>query len=128
VKAFFKKYLVDIFALLLLALLSLGSFGLVALYSKRPSSIASISRSGTILMEIDLDQENEERIFVIEGKKTPMSIGVKHQAIRVVESGCPTQFCVHEGYISGAGHPLVCAYNEVIITLSGDTKFDVEAK
>ena len=48
--------------------------------------------------------------------------------VRVVESDCPTQDCVHTGQISHAGQSIVCLPARIVITLVGtNTDYDVIA-
>jgi hypothetical protein len=42
--------------------------------------------------------------------------------IRVVESDCPTQDCVHTGEISRSGQSIVCLPARIIIQLEGGTE------
>ena len=44
--------------------------------------------------------------------------------IRVVESDCPTQDCVHTGEIGRAGQSIVCLPARIIIQLEGDVPAD----
>ena len=39
--------------------------------------------------------------------------------VRVMESDCPTQDCVHTGQISKAGQSIVCLPAHIVITLAG---------
>lgn len=56
----------------------------------------------------------EDRVYEVEGKMGEMLIEVKGGKIGVKQSGCPNQYCVHQGYHDG-GASIVCAYNEVMI-------------
>lgn len=48
--------------------------------------------------------------------------------VRVLESNCPTQDCVHTGQISKAGQSIVCLPARIVITLVGtNTDYDVIA-
>jgi hypothetical protein len=125
-KNIWKKYKWDGLVLLLLLLASLISL-FVVLYRPQSSSLkASIYHHNEVVQVVDLSKENEERTFKIEGDKTSLTIGVKHNAIAILESGCPKQFCVHEGYVSEAGKPIVCAYNAIMIEIASNSSLDVE--
>lgn len=41
--------------------------------------------------------------------------------VRVTQSDCPTQDCVHTGQISRAGQSIVCLPAHIVITLAGTT-------
>ncbi len=81
--------------------------------------MASVYRGNETLLVLDLSQETAERDIPIEGEKTPMVLTVKKNAIRVKESGCPSQYCVHQAYVSSTAQPIICAYNGVSIVLTG---------
>ena len=86
--------------------------------------------AGLAFMSIDLAKESAtERTFTIQGAVSgeagQMVIGVKTNAIHIVSSKCPNQYCVHTGWISDAAHPIVCAYNHISITIVGSTGADV---
>jgi hypothetical protein len=126
-KEFFHKYLWD---LVLVGVVTLAAGGTLIYYSVHQSHqgdvSATIYKSGSFLESLDLAKETEERSFTITGTKGDLLIGVKHNAIAILESGCPGQYCVQQGYVSEAGHPIVCAYNEIYISLSGSALNDVE--
>ncbi len=130
-KNFFLKHLWD-FILLGVLLIGTSAFYIARAISKGSATNEDIS--ATILYEgkaieildsrgknrnpLNLEEiENYEEIE-INGKHTTLIIGVKHNAICVVKSGCPGQECVHEGWISEANHPIICAHNEIYIEVS----------
>lgn len=57
---------------------------------------------------------SDDRVYAVEGKMGEMLIEVKDGKIGVKQSGCPNQYCVHQGFRDG-GASIVCAYNEVMI-------------
>ena len=119
--AFFRKHRTDIF--IFIGVLSAALLGLIPFLAMKASAsgglIASIYHQSELLMKIDLSQENEERIFEVEGTKSTMTIAVKKNAVKVAHSDCPTQYCVHMDYVSEPGLPIVCAYNGISIILEG---------
>ncbi|MBP5216972.1 MAG: NusG domain II-containing protein, partial [Bacilli bacterium] len=124
--SFWKKHFWDVIVISIAALLAGGLSIWVAVPKANLGHIAQISVSGKLLQKLDLSTEpQEERIFYIQGAVSEMTIGVKYNAIRVVSSNCPSQYCVHEGYISEPGMPIVCAYNEVVIEIIGKSESDV---
>jgi hypothetical protein len=72
---------------------------------------------------INLSNVKEEKSYTIQGKEEgtsgKMVITVKTGAIGVTESGCSNQFCVKQGFVSRAGESIICAPNELLITLKG---------
>ncbi len=126
---FWKKHLGDA---IMISFFSIASICL-AIYAAIPkgssSNQAEITLDGQRLHEhglVDLSSYGEEETsFTIQGLKSEMSIGVKKGAICVLSSSCPSQYCVHQGWISSSGRPLVCAYNHIVITILGSSEADV---
>jgi hypothetical protein len=48
-----------------------------------------------------------------------MAIEVKQGRIRIAESDCPRQICVHSGWISGPAQTIVCVPNKVLVEIQG---------
>ncbi len=95
--------------------------GLLVYSSSRgaATNVARIYRQNDLIFTLDLEKEGEERDLDVEGTHSPMVFTVKKGAIKVKYSGCPSQYCVHQGYHSGKDGPLVCAYNGVYVTFEG---------
>lgn len=74
---------------------------------------------------IDLTTVTEGKTYTIQGKQEgkagEVTISVEPGKIAIVSSGCKNQFCVRSGYISEPGQSLICAPNEILITLDGST-------
>jgi len=118
VKEFFRLHSFDLLAVLSVLVLS-GSALVYYALPKNEDLIASVFVEKVLLVTYDLSKETTERTIEIEGKYTPMTLGIKKNAIAVLESGCKSQYCVHQGYVSAANHLIVCSYNEVYIALTG---------
>ncbi len=127
-KGFWKTHLGDVILIGLSACLATG----LALYAALPkggsSHQAEIALDGARLKQnglLDLSKYGEETTeIVIQGYRSEMTIGVKKDAICVLSSSCPSQYCVHQGWISEAGRPLVCAYNHIVISILGSAEAD----
>jgi hypothetical protein len=121
-KNWFLRHIYD-FILLFVLLVGTGSAYIVQIVRANASSddpleaVLYVDKKETerwALYDVTGTQE-----VVIQGTETEMTIEMKKNAIRVKESGCPYQVCVHEGWVSEAGHPIVCTYNRVIIEVNG---------
>lgn len=123
VKAFFKKHLFDLITGIVLVAITLG----VLLYFVWPRNSdnlrATIYHKNETVQEIALFSIEEGVVeeYLIEGSNGEMKVEAKHNAIRIAESSCPSQYCVNQGWISTPSMTLICAHNEVFITLSGDS-------
>lgn len=132
-KGFFFKHLWDF---ILLGSLLIGTTAIYvgrAISSKQENStdiVATVlyegnkmeipGKDGKNMNPFSLANINEYQEIEIEGRHTTLVIGLKHNAIAIVSSGCPGQECVHEGWISKANHPIVCAHNGIYIEISID--------
>ena len=126
-KGFFHRHKIDIIILATLlgvALVSLIPF-LANRFSASETVVATIYRQGDKLMAVDLSKEEGEREFPIQGTKTSLVVGVRKNAIKIIDSGCPSQYCVHMGYVDKPGLPIVCAYNGISIVLEGGDPYSV---
>ena len=90
----------------------------------RPHSAAEAS--GELAVSIAIDGETVERTALdsyvggtYESRGYTLSVAAENGALRVSESDCPNQDCVHSGAISRAGQSIVCLPARVVITLEG---------
>ncbi len=127
-EGFWKTHLGDAILIGVCACLATGLAVFAALPKGDTSHQAEIALDGKRLENnglLDLSNYGEETTeIVIEGLKSQMRIGVKKDAICVLSSSCPSQYCVHQGWISEAGRPLVCAYNHITISILGSAEAD----
>ncbi len=105
------------------------SFGVMGYYLAPKSTdgiVAKVYAGDTLVTAIDLNKEGAERTFVVRGiHDEDFTIAVRQGGIRVLKSDCPNQYCVREGWVEVANHPIVCAYNQVYIYLEGVSAVDV---
>ena len=106
-------------ALVVLAVLLL-TLGLAA----RPYFAAR--SAGELTISVAIDGETVERcaLSTYEGgtyksRGYTLTVAVQNGAVRVSESDCPNQDCVHSGAISRAGQSIVCLPARVVVTLEG---------
>ena len=120
-KGFWKKHLWD-FLLLFSLLLATGTYFAIDRVNRNISSsenlYAEIYLSSSLYKRLDLSIAPDEE-FHLEGDDFKMTIAIVDHAIAVKESSCPGQECVKEGWVKEAGHPILCAYNHVLINLLG---------
>lgn len=107
--------------LLLLALTAAAANAYLFLAPKQVSHpVARITLDGEVVKEIDLDQVQVPYSFTLTGESgLTNTILVEHGRIRVSESSCPDQICVHQGSISDGTVPIVCLPNHLIIEIIG---------
>ena len=116
-----KPHLIEIMIVSVIFSLSLGLTIYFALPKKGVGEIAVIRKQNEIVYKIDLSTVEDNKEWVIEGTHTQVIAITKDKAISIKELGCPSQYCVHSGWISHPGESLICAYNGIIITIEGDS-------
>ena len=79
-----------------------------------------------LTVSIAIDGETVERCALsnyeggtYESRGYTLTVAVENGAVRVSESDCPNQDCVHSGAISRAGQSIVCLPARVAVTLEG---------
>jgi len=60
---------------------------------------------------------SSDKVFSIRGKEGAMTMEIRDNSVRVVESSCPLGICVQTGAIRRHGQQIVCAPNHVLIEL-----------
>jgi len=63
---------------------------------------------------------SKDRILTISTKNGNMKIEIKNKKVRVIESNCPKNICVHTGWIKNVYESIICAPNKILITLEKD--------
>ena len=107
----------DALVVLAVVLLALG-------LTARPFLAARTADALTVVVSID--GETVERMPLeryeggsYESRGYTVRVAAEGGAVRVAESDCPNQDCVHTGAISRAGQSIVCLPARVAVTLEG---------
>lgn len=79
---------------------------------------ATILHRGQVVQTVRLDRLTEEMTVTVEGDYH-LTILLDRNGVRVAESDCPGQDCVHTGTITRAGQSIVCLPEQVVVQLSG---------
>lgn len=66
-------------------------------------------------------------ILVVDEAPYPLTIQAEPGRIRIAESACPSQDCVHTGWISRAGQQIICLPDKLVISLSGSGSQEFDA-
>ena len=120
-----KKLRNDI--ILIGSVLLVAIISLVLVFSLRKTSHleAKVYVENDMVLRIDLDNAVDKE-YVIQGKKTEVTIATKNHAIAIIKSGCPHHDCVNMGYVKETNRPIICAYNAVYVIIEGISDYDVE--
>lgn len=120
-----KKFRNDFILILSLLLVATIALSLVLIFRKKSNLIANVYVQNNIVETIDLSKK-EDKHYYVDGLKGKVHIHTHDGAIAILESNCPHQDCVKQGYVSETNHPIICAYNAVYIIINGQSINDVE--
>jgi hypothetical protein len=110
---------ITLFDVLLIGAILIFSIGFIAKakFTPEPASLAHVEavifRDGKEIQRINL-QKNAE--IPLPGGK--MTIAVEKGKIRVKQSDCHRQTCIHSGWIHSPGEAIVCVPNKTVIEIS----------
>ena len=90
---------------------------IIAVTGHRPLTAAIVHR-GQVVQTVELDRLTEEMTVTVEGDYH-LTILLDRDGVRVAESDCPGQDCVHTGTITRAGQSIVCLPEQVVVQLTG---------
>lgn len=88
---------------------------------------ATIYLDGAAVRTIDLSALSAPLEFSLTDCPYPLTIRAEPGRIRVEESACPGEDCVHTGWVSRSGGQLICLPNRMVISLTGGPGFEVDA-
>lgn len=120
-----KKLRNDVILVASLLLIAVVALVVILSTRKKDNLIAKVYVQNEVVETIDLSSK-EEKEYVIVGLHGNVIVETKDGAIRVKESNCPHQDCVHMGYVKETNRPIICAYNAVYIVIEGASDVDVE--
>lgn len=80
---------------------------------------ASIVLDGETIGTYDLTGLTEPVTLTVDQADYPLTIRLEPVRVCIGESACPSQDCVHTGWISRAGEQIICLPNRLVISLTG---------
>ena len=114
-----------------LVVLLVAAAAVVLLFLFRPEGgnflTATVVLEGETIARYDLSALAGPEDLEVEGAAYPITIQAEPGRIRILESGCPGQDCVHTGWASQAGQQIICLPNRLVISLSGGASDDIDA-
>jgi hypothetical protein len=102
---------------LILILILLAAGTVLLLPEREEIVIANIYQNGKCIYSIDLSSVKEPYTIKLSGEHGSNDVLVEHGRIRVLEADCPDKTCVHQGWISKSGIPIVCLPNKLLIKI-----------
>lgn len=88
---------------------------------------ATVVLDGETIAQYDLTTLTEPVTLDVDGASYPLTIQAEPGRIRILESSCPGQDCVHTGWANQAGQQIICLPNRLVISLEGGTTEDIDA-
>lgn len=92
-----------------------------------PGTTAVITLNGLEVERIDLSTVTEEYTLSYTGSSGITNlVQISPGKIRVAQSNCPDQVCVHQGWIETGAAPIVCLPNALVIQIedTGHSELD----
>lgn len=88
---------------------------------------ATVVLDGEAVAQYRLDQLTDPVTLTLDDAPYPLTIKAEPGRICIDHSDCPSQDCVHTGWISKAGQQIICLPNRLVISLSGSETEDFDA-
>ena len=88
---------------------------------------ATVVLDGETIAQYDLSTLTKPVTLEVDGASYPLTIQAEPGRIRIAESACPSQDCVHTGWISRAGQQIICLPDKLVISLSGSGSQEFDA-
>ncbi|QRN86340.1 NusG domain II-containing protein [Clostridia bacterium] len=110
----------DLGLILLILVVALSLF----VWQQRQPDNASqvrVSIDGTTSYLLNLSQDQVQSYDTMFGSIT---VEIKDGQVRVLQSSCDEQICVHQGFIHEPGASIVCIPNRTIVECLGTTQYD----
>lgn len=115
------KITVIIITVILCLILGISLIAILHPASHGAACIADIYQDGELLMSIPLDGSVAPHCFIVTGASGCVNeIEVRSDSIGIISASCPDKLCVHQGFISNTGLPIVCLPNKLVIQLRED--------
>ena len=114
----------------LVVLAVLAAAGLI-LFLFRPGEAnfltARIVLDNVLVEEIDLNALTGPVTLDVPGARYPITVEADAGRVRIAHSDCPSQDCVHTGWVSRPGGQIVCLPNRLVISVVGSGGAVVDA-
>lgn len=115
-----------ILILICILIFCIGIIGSVFVFFSPKKSTVNIKRDGRVLYSFDLEN-TEDSVIEIPYGNSSNTVEIKNGKIRVQSAECPDQTCVHMGWLSSSGMPIVCLPNHLVIEFADGGNDDVDA-
>jgi hypothetical protein len=103
---------------ILIIVIILGALFLFGMQVHLPAAAnyAVVTQNGVVLKEIECAKDEIINLPLNNGT---MRLETKGGGMRVIDSTCPEQICVHSGWIRKPGQSIICVPNQIVVELKG---------
>lgn len=95
------------------------------LFAFRPETgnflTARIVLDNEVVAELPLSTLTQPVALDVPGAEYPITVEAEPGRVRVLHSDCPSQDCVHTGWVSRSGGQIICLPNRLVVTVTGGT-------
>ncbi len=93
--------------------------------NKAKNKTVVIKSDGKIVKEIPLTT-NINKEIIVKSKEGHLTVEIKNDKVRVINSTCKDKLCIKEGWIDRIGESITCLPNRISITIigNGENKID----
>lgn len=88
---------------------------------------ARIVLNNVLVEEIDLSALTGPITLDVPGARYPITVEADAGRVRIAHSDCPSQDCVHTGWVSRSGGQIVCLPNRLVVSVVGSGGAEVDA-
>lgn len=93
---------------------------------KSSGTTAKIYRDGVCVYSVELSGVKAPYTLRFKGENGYNTVLVENGRICVCEADCPDKICVHQGWISESGAPVVCLPNKLVIKIEKGAAQDID--
>ena len=109
----------NLFYIIIVMVFSILAVLLYAALANMGGTMAVISLDGEEYERIDLSRVEEAYEMEIKSSYGSNVVHVEPGRISITHASCPDKICVRQGAISGAGIPIVCLPNRLVVLIEG---------
>lgn len=88
---------------------------------------ARVVVDGDLVASYELSALTQPDTLTLDGVSYPLTIELAPGRVRIAESCCPNQDCVHTGWVQQAGGQIICLPNHLVISLTGEEPLPFDA-
>ncbi|MCY6370166.1 NusG domain II-containing protein [Clostridium ganghwense] len=104
----------------------LGIFFKVRKKADYAQKYAEIYVKGNLYKKVILTKEMKKDRIDIKTELGENIIEIENGGVRIIDSDCPDQICVKDGFKDEPGDILVCLPHKVVVEIKGEKKSDID--